>query len=131
MWLPRMTVWEFDRLGGIASQQFDINKDGLQFVSTILAFLWVNEEQLGFDPTVITENGLRFIEIQRNGTTERLIIDGLMTRARCISGRATTCWKAHRETRRHRLLSRTPGSTRSVRKKESCSERRLTRVWST
>ncbi|CAD6447766.1 c231ed8c-b5cd-4546-8ae8-35b7bc1eec0a [Sclerotinia trifoliorum] len=60
-------------------------------------FFWMNEEQLGFDPTFITENGLRFIEIQRNGNTERLIIDGLMMRARCISGRATTCWKAHRE----------------------------------
>jgi hypothetical protein len=92
-----MRIWEFDRLGGIASKQFDINEDGLQFVSTILAFLWMNEEQLGFDPTVITENGQRFIEIQRNGPTERLIIDGLMMRARCISGRATTCWKAHRE----------------------------------
>ncbi|KAG4429575.1 hypothetical protein IFR05_014939, partial [Cadophora sp. M221] len=41
-------------------------------------------------------NGQWFIEIQRNGSTERLIIDGLM-RARCISSRATTCWKAHRE----------------------------------
>jgi hypothetical protein len=66
-------------------------------VSTILAFLWINEKQLGFDPTVITENGQRFIEIQRNGPTERLIIDGLMMRGRCISGRSTTCWKAHRE----------------------------------
>ena len=92
-----MRIWEFDRLGGIASKQFDINEDGLQFVSTILAFLWMNEEQLGFDPTVVTANGQRFIEIQRNGPTERLIIDGLMMRARCISGRATTCWKAHRE----------------------------------
>lgn len=35
-----MRVWEFDRLGGIASKQFDINKDGrLQFVTTILGFL--------------------------------------------------------------------------------------------
>ncbi|KAF7856270.1 hypothetical protein EAF04_009798 [Stromatinia cepivora] len=92
-----MRVWAFDRLGGIASEKFDINKSGLQFVSTILAFLWMNEEQLGFDPTFITENGLRFIEFQRNGNTERLIIDKLMIRARCISGRATTCWKAHRE----------------------------------
>ncbi|KAF7861835.1 hypothetical protein EAF04_007717 [Stromatinia cepivora] len=92
-----MRVWVFDRLGGIASKQFDINKDGLKFVFTILAFLWMNEEQLGFDPTFITENGLRFIEIQRDSNTERLIIDKLMMRARCISGRATTCWKAHRE----------------------------------
>lgn len=28
-----MRLWEFDRLGGIASEKFDINADGLQFVS--------------------------------------------------------------------------------------------------
>ncbi|EXL65867.1 hypothetical protein FOPG_17933 [Fusarium oxysporum f. sp. conglutinans race 2 54008] len=37
-----MRVWAFDRLGGIASEQFDINKDERQFVSTILGFLWMN-----------------------------------------------------------------------------------------
>lgn len=37
---------EFDRLGGIASEQFGINVDGLQFVSTILGFLWMDEERL-------------------------------------------------------------------------------------
>ncbi|KAL2175530.1 uncharacterized protein P884DRAFT_286564 [Thermothelomyces heterothallicus CBS 202.75] len=91
-----MRIWVFDRLGGIASEQFDINKDGLRFVSTILGFLWMSEEELGFDPTIITANGQRFIEIKREGTTERLILDGVMKRARCIAGRATTCWKAHR-----------------------------------
>ncbi|KAK0628117.1 hypothetical protein B0T17DRAFT_491041 [Bombardia bombarda] len=92
-----MRIWEFDRLGGIASEQFDINKDGLQFVSTVLGFLWMNEEELGFDPTFMTVNGQRFIEIERNGSKERLIIDKVMHRTRCIAGRATTCWKAHRE----------------------------------
>ncbi|KAH8202495.1 hypothetical protein TruAng_003303 [Truncatella angustata] len=80
-----------------ASEQFDINNDGLRFVSTILGFLWMNEEELGFDPTVKTENGQRFIEIERNESMEPLIIDKVMNRARCIAGRATTCWKAHRE----------------------------------
>ncbi|KAN0076161.1 hypothetical protein V8E54_006303, partial [Elaphomyces granulatus] len=93
-----MRVWEFDRLGGIASERFDINEDGLQFVSTILGFLWMNEEELGFDPTIITADNQRFIEIERDGVTERLIIDGVIHRARpCIAGRATICWKAHRE----------------------------------
>ncbi|EJT69172.1 hypothetical protein GGTG_13281 [Gaeumannomyces tritici R3-111a-1] len=92
-----MRIWVFDRLGGIASEQFDINKDGLRFVSTILGFLWMSEEELGFDPTIMTAKGQRFIEIEREGTTERLILDGLMNRARCIAGRATTCWKAYRE----------------------------------
>ena len=92
-----MRIWEFDRLGGIASEQFNINKDGLQFVSTVLGFLWMSQEELGFDPTIVTANGERFIEIERNGSTERLIIDKLMLRASCISGRATTCWQAHHE----------------------------------
>ncbi|KAK7229627.1 hypothetical protein V2G26_001797 [Clonostachys chloroleuca] len=92
-----MRIWAFDRLGGIASEQFDINKDGLRFVFTVLGFFWMNEGQLGYDPTIMTANKERLIEITRNGSTERIIIDGVMQRARCIAGRATTCWKAHRE----------------------------------
>ncbi|KAH7635593.1 hypothetical protein B0T09DRAFT_298280 [Sordaria sp. MPI-SDFR-AT-0083] len=92
-----MRIWEFDRLGAIASKQFDINTEGLQFVSTVLAFLWMSKEELGFDPSIITENNERFVQIKRNGSIERLVIDKVMLRARCISGRATTCWKAHPE----------------------------------
>ncbi|ROT39714.1 hypothetical protein SODALDRAFT_136435, partial [Sodiomyces alkalinus F11] len=94
---PLMRLWEFDRLGGIASEKFDINEDGLQFVSTILGFLWMSEEELGFDPTVVTVEGQRFVIIERDDRTERLVIDKLMARAPCIAGRATTCWRAHRE----------------------------------
>lgn len=92
-----MRVWVFDRIGGIASEQFDVNKDGLQFVSTILGFLWMSEEELGFDPTIMTANDQRFIEIKRHGATEKLVLDKVMKRTRCIAGRATTCWRAHRE----------------------------------
>ncbi|KAM0347575.1 hypothetical protein ACHAP4_011296 [Fusarium culmorum] len=99
-----MRVWVFDRLGGIASEQFNINDDGLQFVFTILGFLWMNEEELGFDPTIKSENQERFIEINRNGLTEQIIIDQVMQRARCIAGRATTCWKAHPEKQPKMLL---------------------------
>lgn len=67
-----MRVWEFDRLGGITSEQFDINQHGLQFVSTILGFLWMNEEELGFDPAITTEGGRRFVTIKREGKIERL-----------------------------------------------------------
>ncbi|CRK23262.1 hypothetical protein BN1723_003017 [Verticillium longisporum] len=94
-----MRIWAFDRVGGIASEQFDINKDGYRFVFTVLGFLWMSEEELGFDPTILTANHERFIEIERNGSRERVIIDEVMLRARCIAGRATTCWKAHPEGR--------------------------------
>jgi hypothetical protein len=94
---PLMRLWQFDRLGGIASTQFDVNREGLQFVSAVLGFLQLNEEQLGFDPTFITADGTRYIEIERNNRRERLIIEKVMKRAPCIAGRATTCWKAHRD----------------------------------
>ena len=42
--------------------------------------------------------------IIRGGSTERLILDGTMKRARCIAGRATTCWKAHRQDDPHVLF---------------------------
>lgn len=93
----RMRLWEFDRLGGIASESFDINEDGLQFVSAVLGFLWLDKEQLGFDPTIVTEDDKQYIDIERNGCAERLIIDGVIKQTPCIAGRATTCWKAHRE----------------------------------
>ncbi|KJK73846.1 hypothetical protein H634G_10877 [Metarhizium anisopliae BRIP 53293] len=53
-----MRVWQFDRLGGIASDKFDINsEDGaLQFVTAVLGFLCMDEENLGFDPTIITSH---------------------------------------------------------------------------
>ncbi|TWU73405.1 hypothetical protein ED733_003499 [Metarhizium rileyi] len=99
-----MRVWEFDRLGGIASDQFDINKNGQLFVTTILGFLSMDEENLGFDPTIIVSTSERYIEIERDGQTERLIIDEVMKRAPCIAGRATTCWKAHRKDDPHTPL---------------------------
>ena len=34
-----MRLWKFDRVGGITSAPFDINKDGLRFVSAVLGFL--------------------------------------------------------------------------------------------
>ncbi|KAF1361094.1 hypothetical protein EJ07DRAFT_164685 [Lizonia empirigonia] len=92
-----MRLWTFDRLGGIASEQFDINKDGLQFVSAVLGFLWMNEEQLGFDPTITTVGDKRYIEIERDKGKERLVIDRLIKRVPCVAGRATTCWKAYKE----------------------------------
>lgn len=115
-----MRVWEFDRLGGLASERFDINEDGSRFVFTVLGFLWMSTEELGFDPTFTVANGQRFIEIERNSSKERLIIDKVIQRARCVAGRATTCWKAHREgLPQIPLVIKTRGSTRSAMRKVS------------
>ncbi|KAG6023961.1 hypothetical protein E4U19_004015 [Claviceps sp. Clav32 group G5] len=93
-----MRVFVFDRLGGIASQQIDINKEPVQFLEVMLGslgFVWMSEEDLGFDPTIQQIDGERFIEVERNGRSECIVIDGLIVRKLCMVGRATTCWKSH------------------------------------
>ncbi|KAH7112643.1 hypothetical protein EDB81DRAFT_826820 [Dactylonectria macrodidyma] len=73
-----MRLWEFDRLGGIAPEKFDINADGLQFVSTILAF-WMNDEESQFarmsgsaspDPLTIFGGGLSGV-VRMSGSQPR------------------------------------------------------------
>ncbi|TGJ85252.1 hypothetical protein E0Z10_g3496 [Xylaria hypoxylon] len=90
-----MRLWEFDRLGGIASEKFNINKDGQRFVSTILGFLWMDDKALGFDPTIIKSEHQQYIEIRQDTKMERLILDKVIRSAHSIVGRATICWKAH------------------------------------
>lgn len=93
-----MRAWAFDRLGGVASTSFDINKDGQRFVYMFLGFLWLDNEGLGFDPTIQNDNGTRYVDVKHGGNKERIIIDGVIRSACCISGRGTVCWKAHRDT---------------------------------
>ncbi|KAI0977456.1 hypothetical protein F4678DRAFT_413137 [Xylaria arbuscula] len=92
-----MRLWEFDRLGGIASEKFNINKDGQRFVSTILGFLWMDDEALGFDPTIIKSEHQQYIEIQQDTKAGRIILDKVIRSAHSIVGRATVCWKAYLE----------------------------------
>ncbi|KAE8372661.1 hypothetical protein BDV26DRAFT_301595 [Aspergillus bertholletiae] len=89
-----MRLWEFDRVGAMTLSSFDINKDGLQF-RPCWVFL---RRTVGYDPSIIsTSDGKSYIEIQRDGHCERLILEGLMKRSACVAGRATTCWKAKGE----------------------------------
>ena len=62
------------------------------FVLVILGCLWMSEEELGFDSTIMEDNG-RHAYIWRNGYTEWLCLEGLMRRQRSVAGRATTCWR--------------------------------------
>ncbi|EHK17632.1 uncharacterized protein TRIVIDRAFT_214149 [Trichoderma virens Gv29-8] len=87
----------FDRLGGIASERFDVNQNPLEFISSVLGFVMMNDEQLGYDPTIIKSGTQQYIEVRHDGQAERFILDKLIFRQACIVGRATTCWKAHHD----------------------------------
>ncbi|KAL4861003.1 hypothetical protein BDV12DRAFT_191375 [Aspergillus spectabilis] len=62
-----------------------------------ISCIWITHGS-GFDPTILmSSDGRRYIQIVRDGLSERLVIDKLVRRAQCVAGRAMTCWKAHRE----------------------------------
>ncbi|KAB2569172.1 hypothetical protein DBV05_g12152 [Lasiodiplodia theobromae] len=87
-----MRLWEFDRLGCVGSTSFNIHTDGHKFVSVILGCLWMNDEELGFDPTIVEDDG-RWLEIQRGDKLERIFLEEVIKPQRSIAGRGTTCRK--------------------------------------
>ena len=92
-----MRLWHFDRLGNSASQSFNLNEDGYQFVYVMLGYFVMDSEQLGLDPTIGRLNGDEFVEIVRTHQNERLILTNVLRKQAVIVGRATTCWRAYRE----------------------------------
>ena len=94
----RMRLWHFDRSGASGSSSFDINQDGFAFIRVMLGYYLMTEEQLGLDPTVQGPEKKRFVEITRDGQVERLILTANIRKQRAIVSRATTCWRAYRDT---------------------------------
>lgn len=96
---PLMQTWKFDRSAGLASDEFDVNQDGLRFVTIILGFLSMTEEELGLDPSIITSNDdpeKNYLEIKRDdGPVEKIYLTRLIYRPDCLTGRGSTCWEGY------------------------------------
>lgn len=78
-----MRLWEFDRSRGLASAPFNVNEDGLQLVKTVVGFLFMSEEGLGFDPTIITSGNERSIRCKSRTKQEQ--------DASCLMGESCEC----------------------------------------
>ena len=92
-----MRLWHFDRLGNSASQSFNLNENGYQFVYVMLGYCIMDNEQLGLDPTIGRLDGNGLIEIVRKCRSERLILTKVLRNQPAIVGRATKCWRAYCE----------------------------------
>ena len=92
-----MRLYEFDRTGATASEDFDIHKKGETFVKVILGYLWMNPYQAGFDPTISEDDGKLYMEITRDGKKERLVITERFPIQASIASRGTACWKVYRD----------------------------------
>jgi hypothetical protein len=90
-----MRVWRFDRGAIYSAPPFNVNEDGRKFVTVVLGYLLMGDEELGFDTTIVRDGDQRFVSVIRHdGGEERLQIEATMHRQACILGRATTCWRA-------------------------------------
>ena len=93
----RMRVWLFDRAGGISSQTFNINDDPKAFFNVIIGFATIYHDDrgaLGYDMTISSSrNGIGAITVGSKG----FILDEIVYSHPVVSGRATICWKAHKQ----------------------------------
>ncbi|OAV96416.1 hypothetical protein PTTG_26385 [Puccinia triticina 1-1 BBBD Race 1] len=91
-----LQLWQFDRSGAIGSELIDVkaNKENLKkFGDLMFWFLTCNKTLLGFDPTIVEEEGH---PVAINTCNQRFLIQpSPIFRAPGICGRGTTCWKAY------------------------------------
>ncbi|KAL0632062.1 hypothetical protein Q9L58_009070 [Maublancomyces gigas] len=86
-----MRCWIFHRGGLMGGDEFSINKNPELFLSVILGYAAMNDNELGFDPTILF-------------TEEDMIVGQMKTKIRLtrpaffcplsIASRGTTCWNA-------------------------------------
>ena len=88
-----MRVWKYDRGGIYAAPPFSVNEDGRRFVTVVLGYLLMGDDELGFDTTVARDGDRRYIPISQDGIEKQFFIERTLHRQACIIGRATTCWK--------------------------------------
>ncbi|KAH9467000.1 hypothetical protein Pst134EB_002034 [Puccinia striiformis f. sp. tritici] len=92
-------IWQFDRSGAIGSEPFDFKSKEPnieKFLDLMLCFFTCNQKLLGFDPTFLEAHDLpTVIRIQTRDDQEFEIDPKPVFRASGITGRGTTCWKAH------------------------------------
>jgi hypothetical protein len=94
-----MRLFEFDRIGGVASTGFNIHRFPQKFAKAMTAFYLMNNAETGFDPSIsVDERGSKYINIEKGGQRMRLQLhhDPLAT-TRAIASRGTTVWKASLE----------------------------------
>ena len=127
-----MRLWQFDRSGSSGSSSFDINKDGFRLVQVMLAYLMMNDKQLGLDPTIRQSGQKRYVEVIRNGRIERLILTSLIKKqAMNLAGRRRVGKPTVTETETNRplLSSKIHGSIRNDLKKGNSSRRRRRKAY--
>jgi hypothetical protein len=89
-----MRVWRHDRGAICTAPPFNVSEDGRRFVTMVLGYYLMRDDELGFDPSIVRGGKERYIPVVRDGVEERFFIENAMYREACILVRATTCWKA-------------------------------------
>lgn len=115
-----VSLYRFDRCGALVSCRFDFHQDWKFFVRVILAYSYMDREDLGFDLTMIPLPNpipIASAEVDPNLNTEMELacrppptcytlrmkgaeycLDRILDSHKTLIGRATVCWEARRLT---------------------------------
>jgi hypothetical protein len=85
-----MRVWRFDRIDIYAVPPFSVNEDGRRFVTVVLGYLLMANDELGFDPTIDRDTDRRYVPVMQDGVEQGFLIEKTISRQASI---LATCWK--------------------------------------
>jgi len=99
-----MELWVFDRSGLYSSEQFDIHQDPHRFLTIMVGYTLMSDEELGLDTYIKTDKIGKYIEPKQDGgkVYERLYLeDKPIASQRAIIYRGTACYRAKRKKVKH------------------------------
>jgi hypothetical protein len=89
----------FDRAGALHSLSFDIDNHPLQFIRLIVGLSYCSDTLLGYDPTITTRAGCRYIRL--NGADYQILSTEFI--ADMVRGRGTICYRAIRDEKEYAI----------------------------
>ncbi|KAH8109274.1 kinase-like domain-containing protein, partial [Phellopilus nigrolimitatus] len=85
-----VTFHYFDRAGVIASDTFNIHEHPEKFLRIVIGFLFSSKTELGYDNSIVVENGSLFITVK----DKKFRLEQHIYAEPCIRGRGTACYLA-------------------------------------
>lgn len=89
----QITLVIYDRSGAVRSETYDMDEQPELFLAIVLGFMYANGAEMGFDPTVRLDKGMKTGEMQLCENKKWYPIVDVLHVEGTIHGRGTVCYK--------------------------------------
>lgn len=88
-----ITLVAYDRSGAVVTKTYDVDKEPEMFLTIMLGFLYADDAELGFDPTIRLNEDMKTGEMLINDSGRWYPIVDVLHVEGSIHGRGTVCYK--------------------------------------